>query len=458
MRLRYFEKKDDVNDDVNDDDNVDANDDFNDDYNDDVNGDVYSDNNPTYELREARVRFQEPSDDDADENTEDSIQQKFEDIVDSDRISRIHLTNNDDNYDRIARLQIDPFESNFYEPSKFSDTNNFSDYLVSSPESPKTEEGVFYSLNNEQKDTTTSEQSSTIQDSLEESLEAKFNKLNAAEISSLSKVSEPRQFDVGEESKSDIVSSEELEKREIIEERVESVSLEAEPSEITIDSKVGVVSQQPLITREKVVTNEGDDSTNFGSLGSREPSSFGGTTFTPPAPSAFSIPPAFATQSPNVNAFNRTQPFIQPSFSQSSSIPSALNTSTFGQTGFSTPSFGQPSFGQSSSIPSALNAPTFGQTGFPAPSFGQTGFGQPTFGRVGLGQPAFGQTGMGTPGFGVPSPINTAALKTPSGGGFARFASGGSGVGFGSPSNVSTSASNKPPATASNPTWSEIRK
>src|SRR5205085_2668438 len=132
----------------------------------------------TYErtsLRETRVRFQEPSEtkiyDDTDEITEDSVHQKFERIADSDPISRINLTNNDDTFDRIARLQIDPFDDNFYESSKFSDINKFSDYFISPAESPNAEEGVSYSLSNEQKDIITSEQSSTTQDSLEDSLD-----------------------------------------------------------------------------------------------------------------------------------------------------------------------------------------------------------------------------------------------------------------------------------------------
>jgi hypothetical protein len=408
-RLRYYEKK---RDDDNDDDNDDISDDVSDDINYDVNDNDYVGNNSTYEripLRETRVRFQEQYEDDDDEITEE---QKFENIIDSDRFSRINLTNNED---RIARLQIDPFEDNFYEP-KFSDINNnvgnISDYFISSPESPKTEEGVSYSLSNEQKDTITSEQSSTTQDFSEDSLDAKFNKITAAEISSISKVSELRY-----DENSDILSSErlaEFEKKETITEPVSSLEEEfklAESSEITTESKFG---------EGKAVTNEEDDLTKFatnlgvtglGSFSSRESSSFGQTTPTPPSliPNAFNIggSNAFATPSPNVNAFNLTQPqptFGQPSFGQSSQIPNAFAQPAFGQSAFGQPAFGQSAFGQTG----------FGQT----PSFGR---GEATFGQIGLGQPqpVFGQTGMP---FGSPSPLNTSALKTPSGGGFARFA------------------------------------
>lgn len=412
MRLRYFEKK---RDDVNDDD--DDSDDVSDDINYDVNDNAYVGNNSTYErmpLRETRVRFQEQSDDD-DEITEEQI---FENIIDSDRFSRINLTNYED---QIARLQIDPFEDNFYEPPKFSDINNnigtLSDYFISSPDSPKTEEGVSYSLSNEQKDTITSEQSSTTQDFSEDSLDAKLNKITEGEISSISKVSE-LQYDLS----SDILSSEAIEKLAAESEKKEEItepvtSLEekfqvSEPGEITAESNVG---------EGKVVTNEEDDFNKFAknlgatSLGaaslelfsSSESSSFGQTTPTHSSlvPNAFKIggnnvPTAFATPSPNASAFSLTQ---------------------------SQPIFGHPSFGQSPQMPNAFAQPAFAQPAFGQSGFGQTpSFGRPeaTFGQVGLGQaqPVFGQTGMPTFPFGSPSPINTSVLKTPSGGGFARFA------------------------------------
>ncbi|GES78058.1 nucleoporin NUP42 [Rhizophagus clarus] len=363
MRLRYFEKKGD------DDDDDDVSDDVSDDINYDVNDNVYVGNNLTYErisLKETRVKFQEQSEDDDDEITEE---QKFENIIDSDRFSRINLTNDED---RIARLQIDPFEDNFYEPPKFSNINNnignISDYFISSPESPKTEEGVSYSLSSEQKDTITSEQSSTTQDLSEDSLDAKLSKfIAAAEISSISKVSEPQYYE-----SSEILSSAEFEKKEEPITSLEEKFQVAEPGEISTESKVG---------EGKVVTNEEDDlnkfatslsATSLGSFSSREPSSFGQTTPTPSSfiPNTFSIsgnnvPPAFATPPPTANAFSLAQP---------------------------QPTFGQPSFGQSPQIPSAFAQPAFGQTGFgQTPSFGRV---EPTFGQIGLGQPQpiFGQT------------------------------------------------------------------
>ncbi|CAB4386207.1 unnamed protein product [Rhizophagus irregularis] len=435
-RLRYYEKK---RDDVNDDDDSD---DVSEDINYDVNDNVYVSNNSTYErmpLRETRVRFQEQSEDEDDEITEE---QNFENIIDSDRFSRINLTNYED---PIARLQIDSFEDNFYEPPKFSDINNntgtLSDYFISSPDSPKTDEGVSYSLSNEQKDTLTSEQSSTTQDFSEDSLDAKLNKITEGEISSISKVSE-LQYDVS----SDILSSEAIEKLAAESEKKEEItepvtSLEekfqvSEPGEMTAESNVG---------EGKVVTNEEDDlnkfakdlgATSLGLFNSRESSSFGQTTPTHSSltPNAFNIggsnvPTAFATPPQNANAFSLTQ---------------------------SQPTFGHQSFGQSPQIPNALAQPTFGQPTFGQSGFGQTpSFGRPeaTFGQVGLGQaqPVFG---MQTLPFGSPYPINTSALKTPSGGGFARFASAGSSGGFGSPSVTSTSASNKPIIpSSSDPAW-----
>ncbi|CAG8534711.1 24827_t:CDS:10 [Cetraspora pellucida] len=95
---------------------------------------------------------------------------------------------------------------------------------------------------------------------------------------------------------------------------------------------------------------------------------------------ATGIPPAFATQPSNVNAFN--------------SLPA--NPQAFGQ-----PSFGQTGFGQSS-----LGVPK-------AQAFGQPAFGQPAFGQHGFGQART---------FGAPSALS-ANLKPPSGSGFARFAS-----------------------------------
>ncbi|CAG8685030.1 20228_t:CDS:2, partial [Racocetra persica] len=99
-----------------------------------------------------------------------------------------------------------------------------------------------------------------------------------------------------------------------------------------------------------------------------------------PGGNATGIPPAFATQPSNANAFS----------SLSANPPQA-----FGQ-----PSFGQTGFGQSS-----LGAPN-------AQAFGQPAFGQPAFGQHGFGQ---------TRTFGTPSALS-ANLKPPSGGGFARFA------------------------------------
>ncbi|CAG8450442.1 120_t:CDS:10 [Scutellospora calospora] len=109
---------------------------------------------------------------------------------------------------------------------------------------------------------------------------------------------------------------------------------------------------------------------------------------------ASGIPPAFATQPSNVNAFN----------------PLPAHPS---------PAFGQPAFGQT--------------------AFGQSSLGMPK--AQAFGQPAFGQHGFGQPRtFGTPSAL-TANVKPPSGSGFARFASNNAILGAGNNNLDETNAS-----------------
>ncbi|CAH1757771.1 4143_t:CDS:10 [Entrophospora sp. SA101] len=134
------------------------------------------------------------------------------------------------------------------------------------------------------------------------------------------------------------------------------------------------------------------------------------------SPALISSPFAQSTSQPASSSTLTSSPF-----SQSTSQPAS--SSVFGQSAFSQPAFGQPAFGQ----------PAFGQPAFGQPAFGQPAFGQPAFGQPAFGQPAFGQPAFGQPGFGSSSlGLNTAPLKTPSSGGFARYTNAG---GFGTANN-----------------------
>ncbi|RIA82893.1 hypothetical protein C1645_834628 [Glomus cerebriforme] len=156
------------------------------------------------------------------------------------------------------------------------------------------------------------------------------------------------------------------------------------------------------------------------------------------------------------------QSFGQPSFGQSFQAQPAFGQEGFEQQRAQSSSLGQSGFGQPAFGQAGIGQPTFGQSGFGQPAFGQIDMGQPTFGQSGFGQPTFEQSGFGKPvfgqvGLGSPSPLKITALKIPSGGGFARFASGdngGNSNGFGSTSIASTSVF----TTSSDPKWSQFRK
>ncbi|KAL1949793.1 hypothetical protein VTO73DRAFT_8674 [Trametes versicolor] len=135
---------------------------------------------------------------------------------------------------------------------------------------------------------------------------------------------------------------------------------------------------------------------------------------------AFGAKPAESTTSP----FGSAKPTDSASSAFASTQPAQPTSSgAFGGLGQGS-AFGKSSFGQSS----------FGQS-----SFGQSSFGQPSTGQSAFGQSAFGQSA--TP---ATTPIKPAT--TPSGGGFASFATAG-------PSAFSTAAAQKSPSNEAKPVW-----
>ncbi|CAI2163704.1 13995_t:CDS:10 [Funneliformis geosporum] len=400
-RLRYFEKeKDDIIENEYSDNTSESEDDEN--YQEDDKSNLYLsdlDSEPSYSptqtsLRETRVRFQETYEtriyDVADENTGDSMQNKFDKIIGSD----------------VSRL------------SKISNIPGY----ISSPE-------TF-----EQKEITSSDK-----DDLDD-----FE----SEIDTLSKPEFLQYYD-GEESNYDeaIEKLAELEKKEEFIEpyKGDNTSLEeisqvaAEPG---VESKPEEVLQQKPTNEEIDIINESNNfAAGFGSFGLGEPSSLPSSTsslgmfglstsnaqqkdITFGQPTQGSTP--FSSTSPSSLHFGTATPIPSvyrgeiPNAFNIGSIPPALAAANSNVVNaFSQPQQPQP-FGQSPLIPNALAPPTFGQPGFNSPAFGQTGFQSSAF-----GQPAFGMPGLGTPS----SFTKTPALKAPDGAGFARFASNTTGFG-----------------------------
>ncbi|CAG8434222.1 1757_t:CDS:2 [Ambispora gerdemannii] len=192
-------------------------------------------------------------------------------------------------------------------------------------------------------------------------------------------------------------------------------NVQSETPTLENDMDMGGITQSLESTYFKETVNSSSNETS--GFGTPSPAP---TSFPAPATGGSLFPPSANTPS-QINAFGAP------------SIPSGLAQPTFGQ-----PSFGQPAFGQ----------PVFGQPAFGQPSFGQPAFGQPSF-----GQSSFSQT----PGFGANPSLTS--LKTPSSGGFARFAASGiaGAVGFGKSPDPNATQTTTNTNTPNNPNFTQFR-